>query len=148
MATYKTILLFLALLSLGALLAGCPGMPGAPGSGQANLPPGMKAPPGMESGGGRTLMGTTITPPDNAVLLVKHVEPASEAEAPWRSCRRVIVLDDCILIEGINYDQRIAGAERDFNEIVPFSDIESFVWKYELKPAPPPEESAAEEKGK
>ncbi len=146
MTAPKKTLLLLSLLSLTALLTGCPGMPGAPGSAQANLPPGMKAPPGMESGGGRTLMGTTITAPDNAVLLVKHVRPSSGAEAPWQSCRRVMVLEDCILIEGINYDQRIVGAERDSNEVVPFSDMQSFVWKYELKPAPPPEESAAEEK--
>ena len=63
MTTPKKTLLLLSLFSLTALLPGCPGMPGTAGAGQDNLPPGMKAPPGMESGGGRTLMGTTITAP-------------------------------------------------------------------------------------
>ncbi|UCC67260.1 MAG: hypothetical protein JSV79_08975 [Armatimonadota bacterium] len=137
----RKILLLLSLLSLAALLAGCPGMPGGPGAGQDNLPPGMKAPPGMESGGGRTLMGTTVTAPDNAILLVRHGRPNSKVESPWRSCRRLIVLDDCMLMEGINYDRRADG-ESDFNEVVPFSDIQSFAWKYEQRPTPPAEEES------
>ena len=46
----------------------------------------------------------------------------------------------------MNYDLRAEGVEKDFNEVVQFSDIESFAWKYELKPTPPAaEESSAEE---
>ena len=93
-------------------------------------------------------MGTTIIAPDNAFLLVRHTPPGSDAEPPWRSCRRVIVLTDCVLIEGVNYDLRAEGVEKDFNEVVQFSDIGSFAWKYEAKPTPPAEEeSSAEESG-
>jgi len=147
MTTPARFALLTAILGSAVFLAGCPGMPGAPGGGgQQSMPPGVLPPPGMESGGARTLMGTTIIAPDNAVLLVKHAPPGSDAELPWRSCRRIIVLTDCVLIEGVNYDLRAEGVEKDFNEVVQFSDIESFAWKYEPRPTPPPEEkSSAEE---
>jgi hypothetical protein len=148
MTTCTKIALLLGLLGLGALLAGCPGMPGAPGGGQDNVPAGMKAPPGMDSGGARTLMGTAVTAPDNNTLLVRHDRPGSEAESPWRSCRRIIVLEDCVVIEGLNFDQRTAGEGVDFNEVVPFADIQSFVWRYEPRPVPPAEESESSEKDK
>jgi hypothetical protein len=148
MTSSRKIALLVGLVSLCGLLTGCPGMPGGPGAGQENLPPGMKAPPGMEpgidSGGARTLMGTTITAPENATLLVKLVRPSSEGEPSWRSCRRFVVLDNCVLLEGINYDQRDPDSEADSNEVVPYSDIDSFVWKYQPKPAPPAEEEPPE----
>jgi hypothetical protein len=146
MTTFAKIALLLGLLGLGGLLPGCPGMPGAGGGGQENLPAGMKAPPGMDSGGARTLMGTTVTAPDNATLLVRHDRPGSDAESPWRSCRRIIVLEDCVVIEGLNFDQRTTGEGADFNEAVPFADIRSFVWRYEPRPAPPAEESGSTKK--
>jgi hypothetical protein len=148
MTTFTKIALLLGLLGLGGLLAGCPGMPGAGGGGQDNLPVGMKEPPGMKSGGARTLMGTAVTAPDNATLLIRHDRPGSEAESPWRSCRRIIVLADCVLIEGLNFDQRTTGEGADFNEVVPFADIQSFVWRYEPRPTPPAEESESKDEGK
>ena len=141
MTTFTKIALLLGLLGMGGLLAGCPGMPGAGGGGEENLPAGMKAPPGMDSGGARTLMGTTVTAPDNATLLIRHDRPGAEAESPWRSCRRVIVLQDCVLIEGLNFDQRTTGEGADFNEVLPFADVQSFVWRYEPRPTPPAEEA-------
>ena len=146
MTTTARFALLTAILGSAVFLAGCPGMPGVPGgggSGQQNTPPGVLPPPGMESGGARTLMGTTIVAPDSAFLLVRHASPGSDAEPPWRSCRRIIVLSDCVLIEGVNYDLRAEGVEKDFNEVVQFSNIESFAWKYEAKPTPPAEEESS-----
>jgi hypothetical protein len=127
-------------LILVALLAGCPGMPGAAGGrGAENTPPGLLPPPGMTSGGARTLMGATITPPENSFLLVKYVYSEAPAEsAAWLSCRRVIPLDNSIIVEGLNYDGRNEALEKDVNQLLPFLGLVSFYWKYEPKPAPPP----------
>jgi len=132
-------LLLIAVIAAGVFLVhGCAGMPGA-GGGQQNMPPGVLPPPGLESGGARTLMGTTITAPDGYFLLVRRAPAESDMESPWQSCRRIIVLETSLLVEGINYDGRATQTETDYNEVVPFSKIESFDWKYEAKPSPEPE---------
>jgi len=136
--------LLIGVLSLGVLLAGCP-PPGAAG-GQQNAPPGLLPPPGMESGGARTLMGTTITPPDNSFLLVQYPRRNSTVAPQWQSCRRIIILETSVLIEGINYDSRTPGAEADFNEVVPFGDVKNIVWRYEAKPTPPAAEKPSNRK--
>jgi hypothetical protein len=146
MTTPARTALLIGLLAATALLAGCPGMPGSPGAEQ-RMPPGVLPPPGLESGGARTLMGTTVTPPDNFFLLVQQAPPLSEAEQPWRTCRRLIVLENSVLIEGVNYDGRMKDDEKDYNQLVPFSNIESLDWKYEARPTPPAaEEEEATEK--
>ena len=131
----------IGLLSLGPLLSGCPGMPGAPGS-QQKMPPGVLPPPGLDSGGVRTIMGSTITPPDNSFLLVKytHAEGAAPEAGRWQTCRRITPLESCVLLEGLNYDGRSKDAERDVNQLLPFSGLTGLYWKYEAKPAPPVEE--------
>ena len=137
----------LTLLALTTLLSGCPGMPGAPG-GQQQMPPGVLPPPGLESGGARTLMGTTITPPDNSLLLVKYdsTDPKSPGAGEWQTCRRIIPLESCILMEGANHDGRQEAAERDVNRLLPYASLVSFSWKYEAKLAPPAEGEAESEK--
>ncbi len=146
MTRHVRIAALIALLPFAALLAGCP--PGMGGRNtQQNMPPGMLPPPGMDSGGARTLMDTTITAPSDHYLLVKFAlsTPAAKgapAEEPkWQTCRRVIPLTSYLLIEGINYDGRDAGAEKDVNQLIPASELSYFYWKYEAKPVPPAEEN-------
>lgn len=145
MANSLRIVLLLALLALGTLLCGCPGMPGAPG-GEQKMPPGVLPPPGLESGGARTLMGATITSPDDALLLVKYAlaDSKSPAAGEWQTCRRIIPLESCILVEGVNHDGRQEGAERDVNRLLPYAALVSFTWKYEAKLAPPEPEGESE----
>ena len=146
MTTFRRTALLIGLLVAGSLLAGCPGMPGMPGAGQSQqtMPPGVLPPPGLESGGARTLMGTTITPPDNAYLLVSLDRMGSEPAAPveWQTCRRVTPLESCLLLEGINYDGRAEGAPKDVNQLITYGQLQRFEWKYEARPAPPAGESA------
>jgi len=140
MTTSLRLCVLLIPLGLTTLLCGCPGMPGAPG-GEQKMPPGVLPPPGLESGGARTLMGATITSPDDALLLVMYVSADRESSgaAEWQICRRIIPLESCILVEGVNYDGRQEGAERDVNRLLPYAALVSFTWKYEPKLAPPPE---------
>jgi len=126
--------LFCVGLGLITLLAGCPGMPGAAGS-QQEMPPGMQPPRGMESGGARTIMNAAVTAPDDAIMLV-YVLEGEATEAEWRSCRRVIALESSIMIEGLNYDGRDEGAEKDHNRLIPFSHLGYLSWRYEAKPQP------------
>jgi hypothetical protein len=99
----------------------------------------------MSSGGARTFMGTTITPPEDSYLLVKYsyltsalVARGQPVSSPsWQSCRRFIVLDSAVIIEGLNYDGRAKDQERDVNELLPHTGLASFQWKYEARPAPP-----------
>jgi hypothetical protein len=137
-------MLLIVLLGSACLLAGCPGMPGAPGAGQQNMPPGIQPPPGLESGGARTLMGSTVTPPDNSILLVSFTsaesEPADVGE--WQTCRRIIPLENCVLIEGLNYDGRDQDAPKDVNQLISYAHLQRFRWKYEARPAPPSEEGS------
>ncbi len=140
---WKTIAI-IGLLAAGTLLVGCPGMPGMPGGGGAGAeqrtPPGVLPPPGLESGGVRTLMGTTITAPDNSYLLIRFSKArgvAQGGEPKWQSCRRVSLLQDCVLIEGMNYDARDDAAVKDANVMVTYPELVSFDWKYEARPAPP-----------
>ncbi len=146
MTIFRRSALLVGLLVAGSLLAGCPGMPGMPGGGQSqqNMPPGVLPPPGLESGGARTLMGTTITAPDNAYLLVSLDRMGSELSDPaeWQTCRRVTPLERCLLLEGINYDGRAEGAPKDVNQIIPYEQVRRFEWKYEARPTPPAGESA------
>jgi hypothetical protein len=139
--------ILIAGLILTMLLAGCPGMPGATGGsggGAQNVPPGLQPPPGVTSGGARTLMGTTITPPENAILLIRYgYGPA--AAAKWESCRRAILLDNAVIIEGLNYDARDKSAEKDVNQLLPLVGL-TFYWKYEPKPIPPPQPKGKEER--
>ena len=142
----RIILLGLA-LSLVTLLSGCPGMPTGPGGATAeqNMPPGLLPPAGLESGGARTLMGTSITPTDDSILLFRYTgadEPSPEAEQ-WQSCRRIIATDGGLFVEGINYDGRVEGAEMDVNQLLPEGELTSLYWKYE--PTPPSPEEAPEE---
>ena len=141
MIQWRKAVAVLGLLAAGALLAGCPGMPGAGGAGgEQRTPPGVLPPPGMESGGVRTLMGTTITAPDNSYLLVRFTKAQAKppaGEPKWQSCRRVSVLDNCIMIEGLNYDGRDDAAGKDANLLIAHADLATFDWKYEARPAPP-----------
>jgi hypothetical protein len=87
----------------------------------------------MESGGARTLMGTTVTAPENSYLLVRFPragERAPGAEPNWQSCRRVCVLENCLLVEGLNYDGRDDAAARDANQLIAYPKLASFEWKY------------------
>ena len=139
----RSVLVIVLLLST-CVLAGCPGMPGAPGAGEERMPPGVLPPPGMESGGARTLMGSTITPPDNSFLLVSFssVESESAEHEQWQTCRRIVPLENCVLIEGLNYDGRLEEAREDVNQLIPYAHLQAFRWKYEARPAPPPSEAA------
>jgi len=145
MTTLRRAALLIGLLAMGSLLAGCPGMPGLPGAGgEQKMPPGVLPPPGLESGGARTLMGSTITPPDNSFLLVAFDLAGSEPSAApdWQTCRRVTPLDSCLLLEGLNYDGRAEGAPKDGNQLIPYEQLRRLEWKYEARPAPPAGEGA------
>ena len=143
MNTCTRIGLLIALALMCVTLAGCPGMPGAAGGKGASsqLPPGLQPPPGVQSGGARTLMGTTITPPENSVLLMKYSyapavgDHAKGLQPDWQSCRRIIPAEAYVLVEGVNFDGRAKEAEKDVNQLVPVSGIEYFCWKYEPEPA-------------
>jgi hypothetical protein len=138
----RTAVAFLMLgLVLALLLPGCPGMPGAPGGAGASaekMPPGLTPPPGLTSGGVRTLMGVTITPPEDSILLVKWAYAGEPIPTDWQACRRVSSLDNALVMEGLNFDGRDPKAEKDLNRILPYSGLTTFYWKYELKPVPKP----------
>jgi hypothetical protein len=138
--TFGRVALLIGLLAFGSLLAGCPGMPGMPAGQEQQMPPGVLPPPGMESGGARTLMGATITPPDNAYLLVSFVlkDLDLSGEGGWQTARRVVPLAECILVEGLNYDGRAEDEPKDINQLIPYEHLEGFRWRYEERPAPPP----------
>ena len=138
--TFRKAVLLVGLLVFGCLLAGCPGMPGMPGGQEQQMPPGVLPPPGMDSGGARTLMGSTITPPDTAYLLVSFTlqDRDISREGDWQTARRVVPLDSCVLVEGLNYDGRAEGAPEDVNQLIPYEHLTSFQWRYEERPAPPP----------
>lgn len=122
------------------LLAGCPGMPGAPGGGGSaaqQAPPGTVAPPGMESGGARTLLGTTVTAPNNQILLVQYYLPSVSKQMQWLSVRRLTFVDGGVLFEGLNYDGRLKEGEKDQNLFVALPQLTALSWKYEPKPTPP-----------
>ena len=93
-------------------------------------------------------MGTTITAPDNAYLLVSVDRVGSEPSATpeWQTCRRVTPLESCLLVEGINYDGRAEGAEKDVNQLIRFEQVRRFEWKYEPRPVPPAGEGKEGEK--
>jgi hypothetical protein len=85
-------------------------------------------------------MGTTITAPDDSYLLVRFTKAQAKppsAEPKWQSCRRVSALENCLLIEGINYDGRDDAAAKDANLLIAYADLASFDWKYEARPAAP-----------
>jgi hypothetical protein len=147
MTTGNRLMLLIVGLALMVVLAGCPGFPGAPGAGgagaQQTVPPGLQPPPGETSGGARTLMGTTITPPENAYLLIRFGYGVAAEMANWHSCRRVIPLENAVIIEGLNYDGRDKAADKDVNQLLPLPGLR-FYWKYEPKPAPPPQPKGEE----
>lgn len=147
-ATIRAVLLGL-LLASSCLLVGCPGMPGAPGARDQTMPPGVLPPPGLESGGARTLMGSTITPPDNSYLLVSFALAESDAtgEKHWQTCRRIVPLENCVLIEGMNYDGREQEAPKDVNQLISYAHLRSFQWRYEARPVPPAGEESQAESG-
>jgi len=105
-------------------------------------------------------MGTTITPPTDSFLLVKFQLARESAlrgemsgkpkpeEAGWKSCRRVIPMDQWVVVEGLNYDGRDQAAEKDVNQLLPSMGLAYFYWKYEPKPAPPPEATKKATPGK
>ena len=125
-------------LGLTVLLVGCPGMPGGPGGTSAaqQSPPGVQPPPGLTSGGVRTLLGTTVTPPDNSVLLVSYTTSGG-ASVKNASARRLTVSENTVLIEGLNFDGRNKSAPTDTNEAIPLSQITALSWSYEAKPTAP-----------
>jgi len=142
MTRWPKAVVLLALVAAGVLLAGCPGMPGAGGGAGAEqkTPPGVLPPPGLESGGVRTLMGTTITAPENSYLLVRFSKVGGRAtatEPKWQTCRRVNAVENCVLVEGLNYDGRDDVAPKDTNLLIAYTSLASFDWKYEARPAPP-----------
>jgi len=146
--TFRKAALLAGLLALGSLLAGCPGMPGMPGAQQQQqMPPGILPPPGLESGGVRTLMGSTITAPDNSYLLVSFVlrDRNVPTESAWQTARRVTPLESCVLVEGLNYDGREEDAPRDINQLILYEHLVSFQWRYEERPAPPSAEAGTGE---
>ncbi len=147
-ATIRAVLLGV-LLASSCLLVGCPGMPGAPGARDQQMPPGVLPPPGLQSGGARTLMGSTVTAPDNSYLLVSFAssEFGAEGADQWRTCRRIVPLENCVLVEGLNYDGRAEEAPRDVNQLIPYVHLQRFQWKYEAKPAPPAGEESQAESG-
>jgi len=134
-------------LGLATLLSGCPGMTG-PQSAAQQMPPGMLPPPGLKSGGVRTLMATTITPPDNQMIMVRTTRvlsgaleerrgaptPPSADLTQWNSVRRITFADSVALLEGLNFDGRAADQPKDVNLSLPlgFTQLE---WKYETAPA-------------
>jgi hypothetical protein len=132
--------LVIAILAL-TLLGGCSGLPGAPGaSGQAQQgPPGLTAPPGMKTGGARTVLGTTVTAPDNYVVSVKYslapnATTAANAVAfkgAWHHCQRILVSDGVILIEGIDFDIPNATTETQSQILLPVASVADIAWKYE-----------------
>ncbi len=142
MSKLTRIVVLVGLICVGSLLSGCPGMPGMPGAaggGEQKMPPGVMPPPGLESGGARTLMGTTITPPDNFFLLVSFsTSGGAGLTAEWQTCRRIIPLESCIIVEGLNYDGRSKEKPKDVNQLLPYQGLTNFQWKYEAKPVPPP----------
>ncbi|MFB3882269.1 MAG: hypothetical protein ACE149_13465 [Armatimonadota bacterium] len=145
MVRWPKAVVLVAVVCAGVVLAGCPGMPGVGGGAGAEqrTPPGVLPPPGLESGGVRTLMGTTIVAPDNSYLLVRfsrgEKQPAPTAQK-WQTCRRVSVLENCVLIEGLNYDGRDDSFAKDANWLIAYPDLAGFEWKYEARPAPPAQE--------
>jgi hypothetical protein len=144
--------LLLCGLILVTLLAGCPGMPGAPGGagGAAQqAPPGTVAPPGLESGGARTLLGTTVTAPNNQILLVSYGQIGRHGPLPgWSSVRRLTFVEGGVLLEGVNYDERENSGEKDQNYFLPLTQLASLAWKYEPKPTPPAAAKPAPSAGK
>ena len=102
----------------------------------------------LESGGARTLMGATVTPPDDSYLLVTYtyVVAGTETRVDWQTCRRVLPLTSCVLVEGLNFDGRLKDAEKDVNVLLPFEGLVTFRWKYETRPMPPAEEDKESEK--
>jgi hypothetical protein len=121
-------------------------MPGAPG-GDQKMPPGVLPPPGLQSGGARTIMGATVTPPDDADLLVTYAYVVADTETTvdWQTCRRISPLESCVLLEGLNFEGGLEGAEKDVNVLLPFEGLVRLQWKYKAHPAPPPEETEAPE---
>ncbi len=133
-------------LGVTALLAGCPGLPGAGGGAGGNAaqtPPGVLPPPGLKSGGVRTIIGTTVTPPDNGTLLVSYTVGAGwDANAKpqlteqWTPVRRITVTESTVLLEGLNFDGRLAKLPKDQNRLLALDKVSSLDWRYEEAPAP------------
>lgn len=129
-----------AILAL-TLLGGCSGLPGAPGAGgQAQQgPPGLSAPPGMKTGGARTVLGTTVTAPDNYVVSVKYslapntatAANADDFKGVWHHCQRILISDGVILIEGIDFDTPNATTETQSQILLPVASVADIAWKYE-----------------
>jgi hypothetical protein len=140
------IALALAILTL-VILSGCSGLPGTAGAGgQAQQgPPGLSPPPGMKTGGARTVLGTTLTAPDKYVLSVKYALASAGASATsagayagaWHHCQRVLISDGIILIEGIDYDKPNATTESQSQVALPAGSITDLVWRYEPDITPP-----------
>ncbi len=122
----------LAGLGLTALLSGCPGMTGQPGTSAAQQPPpGILPPPGLKTGGVRTLVGATITPPEGQVIVVNY--PGNDDH--FTSVRRISVTENTVLFEGLNFDGRTPDQEKDQNHLVPLSRVIQLRWKYEPAPS-------------
>ncbi len=139
MNRYARLGLLLAGLGLTTLLVGCPGMPGAPGGTSAaqQTPPGVQPPPGLKSGGVRTLLGTTVTPPDNSILLVTY-KTTTGVSGQNIAVRRLTISENTVVFEGLNYDERNPNLPKDTNTIIPLAQITSLTWNYEAQPTPPP----------
>ena len=134
------LVLLIAGLGLITLLAGCPGMPGGGGSSAQQSPPGVQPPPGLTSGGVRTLLGTTVTPPENSFLLVSFTS-STGASAQKLTARRITISENTVLFEGLNYDARNPKLPADTNTIFPLAQLTALSWSYEAKPTPPPSQT-------
>ena len=146
MKTWARFGLLVAGLAMITLLVGCPGMPGGGGAGgnASQTPPGVLPPPGLTSGGVRTIVGATVTPPENSVLLVRFVVgDVTEATPAWISTRRISVTENAVFLEGLNFDGRAPSLPKDENRLLALAKVAMLEWKYEAKPTPPPSKTPA-----
>jgi len=148
-------LLTIVLLGI-SLLGGCAGMPGMPGAGgqQQQGPPGLTPPPGLKSGGVRTLMGTVVTAPDNGTLSVHYTlataKPAEVAASKdtWRHCRRIVMAEGTVTIEGLDFDKSTAQKDVETSIAFPVNDLTELSWKYDTDKLPPPPAKAPDSAAK
>lgn len=127
-----------------ALLAGCSGL--TPGGNQAQQgPPGLSSPPGMKTGGAKTVLGTAVTAPDNYTLSVRFTlaptVPATVTAATykgaWHHCRRIIVSDGVVMVEGIDFDEPNVDTGTEGNLALPNSSLVEFTWRYDRSETSP-----------
>jgi hypothetical protein len=145
--------LLIFLIAEAVMLSGC-SLPGATGAGGQQGPPALTPPPGLESGGARAVMAPAITAPNDSVLAFRYALAPGVASGPeskkyadiWHTCRRIVIGDQAVLIEGIDYSKTSPeGAENSL--MLPLPAVGELAWKYEklLSPLLPPGIPAAKE---